>query len=295
MWNQVFPSLWDSLNESEQTKLVNPLSRLLSQSYHRYQLQLPAGHGYNRNVVQTLLHAISKCKVGPLIPVELIKYIGKTFNAWHASIDILERRLFSIKDSTRTEDINSITNSLHLLYEGISDHESQNGLRRMTATTSQTLITLDLLAMKQWSQAQERIVTSISSNTITPSNGLESYQWERDWITCAKELGQWDVLKEYGQSRDDPNTLLDAAWKIPDWSIVKTVFNMPAVVALAECQLPDTKLMLYQIYAAINEGRTSEVVTLCRQASQLILQKWQVCNFIKVVLIVCCFGLNIND
>ena len=44
--------------------------------------------------------------------------------------------------------------------------------------------------------------------------------------------------------------------------MVKTVFNMPAVVALAECELPDTKLMLYQIYAAINEGRTSEGTTV---------------------------------
>jgi hypothetical protein len=44
--------------------------------------------------------------------------------------------------------------------------------------------------------------------------------------------------------------------------MVKTIFNMPAVVALAECELPDTKLMLYQIYAAINEGRTSEGTTV---------------------------------
>ena len=279
MWNQVFPAMWDSLNEPEQTQLVNPLGRLLSQSYLRYQLQLPAGQGYKRNIVQTLLKAISKCQTSPLIPPELIKYIGKTFNAWHTSIAILERRLFSMDPSTHPENIASLTNSLQWLYNGLNDEESQNGLRRMTASTSDTLITLDLLAMQQWKQAQERIVQALalhSTTPATPAHALESYQWENDWVTCARELGQWSVLKEYGQSKDDPNTLLDAAWKLPDWSAIKTVFNMPSVVALAECQLPDTKLMLYQIYAAINEGRTVECETLCRQASQLVLQKWQV-------------------
>ena len=276
MWNQLFSSIWNGLQEQDKTRLVQPLGRLLSQSYHRYQLQLPAGHGYRRNVVQTLLRSISKCCVSaPLLPPELIKYLGKTFNAWHIAIDILERRFWSIQDNTRTEEINSITSCLNQLYDELGDQESRNGLRRMTATTTDTLITLDLLALRQYPQAQECLVTTMSKNVSTPSHHDEAYQWERDWITCAKELGQWHVLKEYGQSRDDPNTLLDSAWKLPNWSAVQLAFDMPAVVALAECQLPDTELMLYQIYAAINEGRTKEVETLCRQASQLVLQKWQ--------------------
>jgi hypothetical protein len=49
MWHQVFPQMWDSMQEPEQASLVNPLERLLSQSYHRYQLKLPGGHGYGRN------------------------------------------------------------------------------------------------------------------------------------------------------------------------------------------------------------------------------------------------------
>ena len=117
--------------------------------------------------------------------------------------------------------------------------------------------------------------TTIHSIPCTSAEPNETSRWEEDWVLCARELGQWNVLKEYGQSRDDPNTLLDACWKLPDWTSVKTAFNMPAVVALAECQLPDTKLMLYQIYAAINEGRTADVEKLCRQANQLVLQKWQ--------------------
>jgi transformation/transcription domain-associated protein len=84
----------------------------------------------------------------------------------------------------------------------------------MTATTSDTLVTCDLLAMQQWSQAQERIVTSLTNNTVVPLHGSEAYQWEQDWIRCARELGQWAVLKEYGQNREDPHTLLDAAWKL---------------------------------------------------------------------------------
>ena len=44
---------------------------------------------------------------------------------------------------------------------------------------------------------------------------------------------------------------------------------------LADCQLPDCRLMLYQIYSAIFEGRTRDVHSLCKQGVELVLQRWQ--------------------
>lgn len=40
--------------------------------------------------VQTLLEAITLCQPQPKLPSELIKYLGKTFCAWHTAIPLLE-------------------------------------------------------------------------------------------------------------------------------------------------------------------------------------------------------------
>jgi hypothetical protein len=65
------------------------------------------------------------------------------------------------------------------------------------------------------------------------SNPEETHAWESDWVQCARELGQWTVLREYGVTRRDPYVMLDAAWKLPDWNAVKVCFNMPAVGAVS--------------------------------------------------------------
>ena len=93
------------------------------------------------SVVQTLLRAISHCQRGPLIPPELVQYIGKTFNVWHTSIDLLERRLYAGTATTGTattgtattpRELLSIVNSLQLLYTSLHESTSKNGklLRR---------------------------------------------------------------------------------------------------------------------------------------------------------------------
>ena len=44
------------------------------------------------NVVQAMLEGISLSQPQPKIPPELIKYLGKTYNAWNIAIPLLEVR-----------------------------------------------------------------------------------------------------------------------------------------------------------------------------------------------------------
>ena len=46
------------------------------------------------NVVQSLLEGISLCQPQPKLPSELIKFLGKTFCAWHTAIPLLESHVF---------------------------------------------------------------------------------------------------------------------------------------------------------------------------------------------------------
>jgi transformation/transcription domain-associated protein len=51
-----------------------------------------------------LLEGISLSQPQPKIPPELIKYLGKTFNAWHIAIPLLESHVIIFPDETRCFD-----------------------------------------------------------------------------------------------------------------------------------------------------------------------------------------------
>ena len=55
-------------------------------------------------VLQALLEGISLSQPQPKIPPELIKYLGKTFNAWHIAIPLLESHVIIFPDETRCFD-----------------------------------------------------------------------------------------------------------------------------------------------------------------------------------------------
>ena len=75
---------WAQLRAEEQEALVKPLIGLLSREWHR--LQASTG----LNVVQGWLQALLACRPMPKIPAAVLQYLGKTFNAWHLAIPMLE-------------------------------------------------------------------------------------------------------------------------------------------------------------------------------------------------------------
>lgn len=84
MWVLVFPIVWATLQKEEQVMLAKPMITLLSKDYHSKQ------RDKRPNVVQALLEGLSLSQPQPKIPSELIKFLGKTYNAWHTAISLLE-------------------------------------------------------------------------------------------------------------------------------------------------------------------------------------------------------------
>ena len=78
--------------------LAKPMISLLSREYHGRQA------GWRVNVVQALLEGISLSQPQPKIPSELIKYLGKTFSAWHIAIPLLESHVMLFPNEPRCFD-----------------------------------------------------------------------------------------------------------------------------------------------------------------------------------------------
>ena len=93
MWVLVFPIAWATLQKEEQVTLAKPMITLFSKEYHAKQ------QGKRPNVVQALLEGLSLSQPQPKIPSELIKFLGKTYNAWHIAISLLESHAVSSGNS----------------------------------------------------------------------------------------------------------------------------------------------------------------------------------------------------
>ena len=63
--------------------MVKPVVVLLSKDFHTKQSSL------SPNVVHGWLQALAACEPAPKLPAALLKYLTKTFNAWHLTVPML--------------------------------------------------------------------------------------------------------------------------------------------------------------------------------------------------------------
>ncbi|KAJ0977267.1 hypothetical protein J5N97_012741 [Dioscorea zingiberensis] len=111
MWVLVFPIVWVTLHKEEQVALAKPMIALLSKDYHKKQ------QGSRPNVVQAILEGLHLSHPQPRMPSELIKYIGKTYNAWHISLALLESHVMLFMNEAKCSE------SLAELYRLLNEEE----------------------------------------------------------------------------------------------------------------------------------------------------------------------------
>lgn len=126
MWVLIFPIVWATLQQSEQVQLAKPMIALLSKQYHTKQLDR------RPNVVQALLEGISLSQPQPKFPSELIKFLGKTYNAWHIAIPLLESHVMLFPGESRCFD------ALGELYRLLNEEDVLYGLWKRRALTAET-------------------------------------------------------------------------------------------------------------------------------------------------------------
>ena len=98
LWVLIFPIVWATLQKEEQLQLAKPMIGLLSKEYHVQQASR------RPNVVQALLEGISLSQPQPKIPSELIKFLGKSCNAWHIALPLLESHVLLFPQEGRCAD-----------------------------------------------------------------------------------------------------------------------------------------------------------------------------------------------
>ncbi|CAA2966750.1 transformation transcription domain-associated -like isoform X2 [Olea europaea subsp. europaea] len=263
LWVLVFPIVWVTLHKDEQVALAKPMIALLSKDYHKKQ------QAHRPNVVQALSEGLQLCHPQPRMPSELIKYIGKTYNAWHIALTLLESRvMLSLNDMKCSE-------SLAELYRLLNEEDMRCGLWKKRTITAETRSGLSLVQHGYWQQAQSLFYHGMVKATQGTYNNTvpkaEMCLWEEQWLHCATQLSQWEALVEFGKQIENYEILLDSLWKQPDWAYLKDH-------VVSKAQVEETaKLCIIQAYFYLHEKNTNgvaEAESIVGKGVDLALEHW---------------------
>ncbi|GMY12228.1 transformation/transcription domain-associated protein-like isoform X1 [Fagus crenata] len=263
LWVLVFPIVWVTLNKEEQVALAKPMITLLSKDYHKKQ------QASRPNVVQALLEGLQLSHPQPRMPSELIKHIGKTYNAWHIALALLESHVMLFMNDTKCAE------SLAELYRLLNEEDMRCGLWKKRSITAETRAGLSLVQHGYWQRAQSLFYQAMVKATQGTYNNTvpkaEMCLWEEQWLYCASQLSQWDPLVDFGKSIENYEILLDSLWKLPDWAYMKDH-------VIPKAQVEETpKLRLIQAFFALHDRSTNGVgdaENILGKGVDLALEQW---------------------
>ncbi|KAF8309342.1 hypothetical protein DL93DRAFT_2085770 [Clavulina sp. PMI_390] len=269
MWAITFGALWKTLSRKEQNDTHKSLIVLLTKDYHSRQMPL------RRNVIQSLLEGVLRCQPPLALPPFVVKYLGKTFNAWHVALELLQESLKYTRDEESVN--NAALDALAELYAELSEDDLFYGLWRRRAIYPETNIALSFEQCGLWQDAQlayENAQLRARSGGA-PFNEQEYCLWEDHWIRTSQKLQQWETLSELATQEGHHDLVLECSWRLLDWEKERETVER-SLSAVAEVATPRRRV--WEAFTCLIRGNPMgdrpEFTRLLEDAMQLSLRKW---------------------
>jgi transformation/transcription domain-associated protein len=261
LWVLIFPIVWQTLQREEQLQLAKPMIGLLSKEYHQRQAAV------RPNVIQALLEGISLSQPQPKIPSELIKFLGGKFNAWHISIALLENHVVRYPQENRCFD------ALAELYRLLDEGDVLVGLWRQRCAADVTRAGLALAQHGHWQQAQDVFFQGMQNATSGQLSGVsktEVCNWEAQWIQCAQQLNQWDLLADFAKSVNHGELQCHTSWRLNEWNTLRDILPPGHVSEVEET----AEIMCVRAYSRLHAGRIRDAEQHWAAAVKRALDRW---------------------
>ena len=290
LWVLIFPIVWATLadRKEQQVALAKPLIALLSREHHA------RGAAHRPNVVQALLEGVSLSQPQPKIPSELVRYLGRSFAAWHVAVPLLESHVALFPGEARCVD------ALADLYAGLAEGDVLAGLWKKRAAADETRAALSLLQHGAAERAQGALVDALrkaatggfgpgavaAANAeaarlaaaagappppprppVSPSKG-EVVLWVARAAECAGELAQWDAVGEFAAACDNAPLLAGALAKLHDWARLKAA----VLPRMASDEGEEAEML--RACVALQEGAVMEGDARAARAAGRALEAW---------------------
>ena len=268
LWLDIFPNFWRQFSSEEQTALATPLCALLVHDHPPKQQQR------RPNVVQVLLESAELCEPRPKISVQYLRYIGKTYNAWHAVLPVLEDLSEQHAHSGAgdmmgdgTEKLSEIHSALEELYEALEETDCLQAMHRKRCKNPETLYGLSCVQFSFWQKAQDVFHHQMCKGLPMTTSPEEQVLLDSFWVQCCRHLNQWDILHEFSRKVRSHDLMLESSWKQQDWTSLRDNLGNPN-------QADPQQTKIFDVYSALQESNTGDALKHCMEASQYALKRW---------------------
>ncbi|EST09240.1 PIK-related kinase, FAT [Kalmanozyma brasiliensis GHG001] len=271
IWVSFFSAAWRSVSRKDHDDITRALIGVLTREYNLRQVSK------RPNVVQTLLEGALACKPQLELPPHVVKYLGRNFNAWHTSIELLQNLLRSLPrqdDAIREAGQDALTE----LYAELSEEDMFYGLWRRRCVYAETNSAISFEQIGMWNQAQVQYETAQikARSGVLNFTEAEYHLWEDQWVFCAQKLQQWDILTDLAKMEGDNDLLLECAWRLYDWNTERETLEQ-ALESLSASATPRRRV--FEAYMALlksqsGQDKPAEFGRICDEAIQLTLKKW---------------------
>jgi transformation/transcription domain-associated protein len=273
VWISVFKTTWSTLSRSQQSDATRHLVALLAKEHHLNQVDM------RPNVVQTVLDGVLACNPPIVLPPFVVKYLGKTFDSWHAALELMNNSL-SLEPVRSDEGLREDTrDGLAELYADLCEDDLFYGLWRRRSIYQETNAALSHEQNGMWNLSQVMYeAAQIKARTgVLPFTEQEYCLWEDHWITSAQKLQQWDILTDLARAENNHDLLLECAWRLSDWGSVDRETIESTLAAVSDVATPRRKV--FEAYTCLIKAqgsleRSSEFSRTLDDAFQLSIRKW---------------------
>lgn len=268
LWLDFFPICWSAIGPKDRNELLRALIPLLAKDYHSKQIDA------RPNVIQAILDSSARCRPAIRLPPHLVKYLAKTFNAWHIGMELLERLTVDEDDKVR----DGAMDALSELYATLSDDDMFYGLWRQRSNYIETNAALSFEQNGMWAQAQIMYENAqIKARTgVLPFTESEYLLWEDHWMLCSQKLQQWEILTDLAKHESNPDLLLECAWRLSDWSSERELLET-SISSVVDSPTPRRRVFesfMALVKAQENKDKLPEFSRVIDEGVQLTLRKW---------------------
>jgi transformation/transcription domain-associated protein len=218
IWIQLFIQMFNLLTLKQQQNLYGELTPFVSSGSHCIQKRK------SLSTLNTFLESFALAKpVSLFLRPYLLAYLAKNHNLWHRVILLLESSLLTSNDIYNQKS-NGLDNSIHnsitplqndqhetfsslcQLYSLMKESDYRCGLWFTKAVNDNTKIAMSYQQQGLFYQAQKMYEDQFKLSDKISTNSdqlLELNLWEERWISCCKELNQWNELSKYAEESTD--------------------------------------------------------------------------------------------
>jgi hypothetical protein len=214
LFEWLVPEVWAQASDGQRLALSLQCNRLFEATYHQKQ---PLHH----NVIQAFLQSFARCEPVPVLDTKLFATLAPRFGCW-TPCETLLQRLIGPPHSAAHDDTVSRLSQLHA-----ASHQPALACavwRLLPSASPLTHAAVSRMLQGQWDRAQELLFEAMDSSS--DSSSAESRMWDDMWVECAKQLGQWNLLVDYGHHKGDLELLLQCAWKTGDWRSMRDAIRV---------------------------------------------------------------------